>query len=95
MSRTELVSMIGQLREYQVEQIRKMAEELLIVREELSDTTPKSCPAATMHRHASLRRGFLAGSSGISVWLAERNSPKEERPCLQTTLRFMYSWGTE
>ena len=43
MSRTELVSMIGQLNEYQVEQIRKMAEEFLIIQEELRDTTPISC----------------------------------------------------
>lgn len=47
MSKTELLSKIGQLSEYQVEQIRKMAEEFLIVQEELSDTTPKATPAAT------------------------------------------------
>lgn len=58
MSRTELVSMIGQLSEYQVEQIRKMVEEFLIVQEELSETTPQSCPRCNSTSARFIKKGF-------------------------------------
>lgn len=70
MNRTILVSVIGQLSEYQVEQIWKMAGEFLTVQEELSETTQKAVLAAIAHRHASSRRASLVGSNGISAWLA-------------------------
>lgn len=79
MSRTELVSMIGQLSEYQVEQIRKIAEEFLIVQEELRDTTPKSCPCCNSTSARFIKKGF----SGRKQWY----------PCMACGKKFTYDAG--
>lgn len=79
MSRTELVSMIGQLSEYQVEQIRKMAEEFLIVQEELSDTTPKSCPCCNSASVRFIKKGF--------------SGRKQRYQCIACGKKFTYDAG--
>lgn len=79
MSRTELVSIIGQLSEYQVEQIRKMAEEFLIVQEELSDTTPKSCPCCNSASARFIKKGF--------------SGRKQRYQCIACGKKFTYDAG--
>lgn len=58
MSNVALMSMIEQLTDYQVSQIRKMAENFLTVKEELNDTTPKSCPCCKSADAVFIKKGF-------------------------------------
>lgn len=58
MSRAELVSMIEQLSEYQVGQIRKMAESFLAVKDGLNDTMPKRCPCCNSEEARFIKKGF-------------------------------------
>ena len=61
MGRRELVSLIEQieqLSEYQIEQIRKLAEGFLGVQMQLNDSTPKSCPCCGSTTAHFIKKGF-------------------------------------
>ena len=58
MGKVDLVSMIEQLSEYQLSQIREMAENFLAVKDELNDTTPKSCPCCKSTEATFIKKGF-------------------------------------
>lgn len=79
MVRNELVAMIEQLGEYQVEQIRKMAEGFLSLNEELNDTTPKSCPCCKSTTARFIKKGF--------------SGRKQRYQCVTCKKKFTYDTG--
>lgn len=58
MTNNELHSVIDELSEYQIDQIRKIAESYLAMNSELSDTTPKSCPCCKSRTSRFIKKGF-------------------------------------
>lgn len=58
MGNAELITMIGQLTEYQVGQLHKMAEGFLKLKDELDDTTPQSCPCCGSTDATFIKKGF-------------------------------------
>ncbi len=66
MVRNELVAMIEQLGEYQVEQIRKIAEGFLSLNEELNDTIPQKLPLLQEH-NCTFYQGFFWQKATLSV----------------------------
>ena len=58
MGNAELMKMIEQLTEYQVSQIRKMAESFLATKNALDDTTPNICPCCKSTEATFIKKGF-------------------------------------
>lgn len=71
--------MIEQLGEYQVEQIRKMAEGFLSLNAELNDTTPKSCPCCKSTTARFIKKVF--------------SGRKQRYQCVTCKRRFTYDAG--
>ena len=58
MNNNELSAVIEQLSEFQIEQIRKMAESFLNLNEELSNTKPTNCPCCKSVTARFIKKGF-------------------------------------
>ena len=79
MDRRELVSLIEQLSEYQIEQVRNLAEGFLGVQKQLNDNTPKSCPCCKSTTARFIKKGF--------------SGRKQRYQCMACGKKFTYDAG--